>query len=163
MIPPRLPNFFATRSTVFYSETAPEYKQVGEPGVGYQPLHVTEVSKAKVFLRDGKEVAEPAKRESAAQSENNLTTYGTFGLILSTVISDAAASGGLSWSYWDRQRGRTPGRISFFNVPPEKSHHSVAICCLPDGDGTIPFHKFVGYHGELRSIQRPNLSIAWLF
>ncbi len=145
---PRLPNFFATRSTVFYSETAPEYKQVGAPGVGYQRLHVTEVSKARVFLRDGKEVAEAAKRESAAQSENNLTTYGTFGPILSTVILDAAASGGLSWSYWDRSaEGR---RAAFhFNVPPEKSHYSVVICCLPDGDGTIPFHKFVGYHGEI--------------
>ncbi len=145
---PRLPNFFATRSTVFYSETAPEYKQVGEPGVGYQPLHVTEVSKARVFLRDGKEVAESAKRESAAHSQNNLTTYGTFGPILGTVILDAAPSGGLTWSHWDRSaEGR---RAAFhFSVPPEKSHYSVTVCCLPDGDGTIPFHKLVGYHGEI--------------
>jgi VWFA-related protein len=145
---PKLPNFFATRSTVFYTETAAQYMQAGEPGVGYQPLHVTEVSKARILLRDGKEVAEPTKGKKAEQSDNNLTVYGTFGPILGTVILDSAASSGLLWSHWE-QGVNGPLATFHFAVPLEKSHYAVTTCCLPDGDGTIAFHKLVGYHGEI--------------
>jgi len=147
---PKLPNLFATRTTVFYAETAAIYKQAGEPGVGYQPLHVTEVSKAAVLLRDGKEVVDAGstKRSKSKPSDNNLTTYGTFGPILGTVILDAADASGLTWSHWEQG---ADGRLAAFHftVPPEKSHYTVTNCCLPDGDGTIAFQKLVGYHGEI--------------
>ncbi len=147
---PKLPNLFATRSTIFYAETAAEYKKAGEPGIGYRPLHVNEVSKDRVLLRDGKAVAEsePTKRKKTAPSDNNLTTYGTFGPILSAVIIDVAAGNGLSWSHWE-QSAVGPLAVFRFKVQPEKSHYTVKSCCLPDGDGTIPFQQFVGYHGEI--------------
>ena len=31
----------------------------------------------------------------------------------------------------------------------EKSSYDTAGCCLPDGDGTNPFQKRAGYHGEI--------------
>ena len=147
---PKLPNFFATRTTVFYAETVANYEQAGEPGVGYQPLHVTEVSKATVLLRDGKEVADSGstKRRKPQPPDDNLSTYGTFGPILSTVILDAAGGSGLTWSHWEQ--GADGRRAAFrFTVPREKSHYTVMTCCLPDGDGTLAFHKLVGYRGEI--------------
>jgi VWFA-related protein len=147
---PKLPNFFATRTTVFYAETTAQYEQAGEPGVGYQALHVTEVSKDTMLIRDGKEVADSGstKRRKPKPSDNNLTTYGTFGPILGTVILDAADGSGLTWSHWEQ--GADGRRAVFrFTVPPEKSHYTVTSCCLPDGDGTIAFYKLVGYHGEI--------------
>lgn len=147
---PKLPNFFATRTTVFYAETTAQYEQAGEPGVGYQPLHVTEVSKDTMLIRDGKEVADSGstKRRKPKPSDNNLTTYGTFGPILGTVILDAADGSGLTWSHWEQ--GVDGRRAVFrFTVPPQKSHYTVTTCCLPDGDGTIAFYKLVGYHGEI--------------
>jgi hypothetical protein len=147
---PRLPNFFATRATVFYAETVANYEQAGEPGVGYQPLHVTEVSKDTVLLRDGKEVTNSVstKHRKPKPLDNNLTTYGTFGPILATVILDAAGGSGLTWSHWEQ--GADGRRAAFrFTVSPETFHYTVTTCCLPDGDGTIAFHKLVGYHGEI--------------
>jgi VWFA-related protein len=147
---PKLPNLFATRTTVFYAETAATYKKAGEPGFGYQPLHVAEVSKAAVLVRDGKEVADSGSKKSSKSklSDSSFTTYGTFGPILGTVILDAADGSGLTWSHWEQ--GADGRRAVFhFTVPQEKSHYTVTTCCLPDGDGTIPFHKLVGYHGEI--------------
>jgi VWFA-related protein len=147
---PKLPNFFATRTTMFYAETAANYEQAGEPGVGYQPLHMTEISKATLLVRDGKEVADSGSTKSRKPkpSDNNLTTYGTFGPILGTVILDAADGSGLTWSRWEQ--GADGRRATFsFTVPSEKSHYTVSTCCLPDGDGTVDFHKLVGYHGDI--------------
>ena len=64
------------------------------------------------------------------------------------MILDAADGSGLTWSHWEQ--GADGRRAVFhFTVPQEKSHYTVTTCCLPDGDGTIPFHKLVGYHGEI--------------
>ena len=150
---PKLPNFFATRTTVLYRETPPDYEGAGKAGVGYQPLHMAGISKTTLLVRDGKEVTDQGatrrKPKAIDPSSIALNTIGTFGPILSTVFLDAAATPqGLTWTRWERS-AETPVAVFRFVIPPNKSHYQLVSCCLPDGDGTISFQKLVGYHGEI--------------
>jgi hypothetical protein len=148
---PKLPNFFATRTTVLYEETAAQYEQAGKAGIGYHPLHVEGSFRATVLVRDGKEVVDSgvAKGKKPKAADSNLTTRGTFGPILVTVILDAAAAqSGLTWSRWEQGAGG-PQAVFRYVIPAEKSHYEVVNCCLPDGDGTSAFQKHAGYHGEI--------------
>jgi hypothetical protein len=148
---PKLPNFFAERTTARYEETPQHYNQSGLVRVGYQPLHVVDTSKATVLYRDGYEAVDPgpAKRRQAKQQEVGLVTRGTFGPILSTVILDAAsARSSLTWSSWEQ--GPDGVRAVFrYSIPEKESHFEISHCCLPDGDGTTVFKKLTGYHGEI--------------
>jgi hypothetical protein len=117
---PKLPNFYATRTTVRFeyklsrrrtragSRSDSFWRQVGG-------------SKVIVVYRDGKEVINPrewGKHPHHPEGEG-LITRGTFGPILSVVFVDAAHSGGFTWSRWERNGGgvslsRAKGTIALF-------------------------------------------------
>ncbi|MFZ0662882.1 MAG: VWA domain-containing protein [Acidobacteriaceae bacterium] len=143
---PRLPDFYATRTSVHYEET-PQYHE-GDIKVDYQPLHVVHKSKATVLYRRGFEVVDSKRPESAAPTldDPHLLTYGTFGPLL-VVITHAIASG-LRWDRWEQGPA---GRIAVFRyrVPQKESLYLTGGCCRPDGDGTSPFEKLAAYHGEI--------------
>ena len=143
---PKLPNFYATRTTVRYEETA-QYSDARTP-VDYQPLHAASSSKATVLYSSGKEVVDSsgAKGKKRKAADGYLVTYGVFGPLLGAV-TDAIASG-LTWNRWE-QGGDKPLAVFVYQIPAEKSRYRVGGCCLPDGDGTNPFEKTVGYHGEI--------------
>jgi VWFA-related protein len=145
---PKLPNFFATRTTVRYVETPP-YDE-GSARAEYQALHLADSSKATVLYRHGQEVVDSAAatRTKQKEDERHLTTYGTFGPILSAAIDAAAAREGFAWSRWEQGAGG-PRAVFRYAIPEERSHFQVAYCCLPEGDGTISFEKRQGYHGEI--------------
>ena len=144
---PKLPNFFATRTTVRYEET-PASDDAGSR-IEYRPLHRIESSKATVLYRRGREEVNSvaAERTQAKTVEPYLTTYGTFGPILGAA-NDAVASSHLSWKRWERGADRLRAVFSYV-IPQEKSHFRVGYCCLPEGDGTTSFQMVPGYHGEI--------------
>lgn len=142
----KLPNFYATRTTVRYEETA-QYSDARTP-VDYQPLHAASSSKATVLYSSGKEVVDSsgAKGKKRKAADGYLVTYGVFGPLLGAV-TDAIASG-LTWNRWE-QGADKPHAVFVYQIQVEKSRYRVGGCCLPDGDGTNPFEKTVGYHGEI--------------
>jgi hypothetical protein len=142
----KLPNFYATRTTVRYEETA-QYFDARTP-VDYQPLHAAASSKATVLYSNGKEVVDSsgAKGKKRKAADGYLLTYGVFGPLLGAV-TDAIATG-LTWNRWE-QGADERHAVFVYQIPAEKSRYQVGACCLPDGDGTSPFEETVGYHGEI--------------
>jgi hypothetical protein len=145
---PKLPNFFATRTTARYEETPPYGEDSAR--IEYQPLHLVDSSKATVLYRNGSEVVDSAaaKPEKRKEDGRYLTTYGTFGPVLGAVIGAAAARSGFTWTRWE-QGADGPRAVFRYVIPEEKSRYKVGYCCLPDGDGEISFQKLQGYHGEI--------------
>jgi len=143
---PKLPNFYATRTTTRYEET-PQYFDASTP-IAYRPLNVAANSKATVFYSNGKEVVDSnAKGKKRKPEDGYLLTYGVFGPLLNTV-NDAIANG-LTWNHWELGAGRQPVAVFRYKIPAETSHYQVGACCLPDGDGTGAFETTAGYHGEI--------------
>jgi hypothetical protein len=88
---PKLPNFYATRTTTRYEET-PQYFDASTP-VYYRPLRLVISTKATVLYSKGKEVVDSnAKGKMRKADDGNLLTYGVFGPLLNTV-TDAIANG----------------------------------------------------------------------
>jgi len=170
---PRLPNFFAIRSTTRYREPLQKEGVTWKSASGDRLLHLTGSSTATVLYRNGYDVADyvgqKGKNSLAEQKlnemdlsafgasanvrapkgeERGMNTKGTFGPILSTVILDAAHST-ITWGGWE-QGSSGAGAVFRYVVPEEKSHYEVTYCCLTEGDGTTVFRRLSGYHGEIR-------------
>ncbi len=157
---PKLPDFFATRTTIRYRETAQEDQQVWKTATGDRSLHRADSSIASVTYRNGYEVVNAEtlkgrkpKREQVNMNQDgapipgvslaaaerpkwedaSLNTEGIFGPILSTVIRDAAR-GELAWSRWEADAGATRA-VFRYAVPQAESHYEQTYCCLVGGDG----------------------------
>jgi VWFA-related protein len=143
---PRLPNFYAKRTTVRYEET-PRYTDPTTP-VAYRPFNMAASSKATVLYSNGKEVVDSSgdKDKKSKVEDGHLLTYGVFGPLLGAV-TDAIANG-LTWNHWELGAGG-PLAVFRYQISAEKSHYQVGACCLPDGDGTSAFETIPGYHGEI--------------
>ena len=141
----KLPNFFATRRTVRFGETA-EYHALSTT-IDPVPLHVEERSKATVLYRHGTEIVDAASHLNSMQ-DRSLSTYGTFGPLLSAMQAAIALPGSMTWSRWEQG---AEGRRAVFRyvVPENKSMIDVNGCCLPDGDGETHFKILPAYHGEI--------------
>jgi VWFA-related protein len=148
---PKLPDFFATRTTVRYEEPKQKDEETWKTVVGDQILRQSETTKVTMHIRNGKEVAEAeSKRAKGVHGrERDLVTEGTFGPILSTVLMGAAAKHSqMSWSRWEQgPEGREA--VFVFAVPQETPLFAVGFCCLADPDGTIPFKKMSAFRGEM--------------
>lgn len=142
----KMPDLFARRTTVRYQET-PLYLEAGT-NVNYQPLHVTDSATTTVRYRDGVEVADAKSKRMKAGDSPQLITYGVFGPVLKGVQDAIGKSSGMTWSHWEAGAG---GRIAVFRyvMPPDASLYESWLCCLPDGDGTEAFRRYVGYHEEI--------------
>lgn len=144
---PRLPNFFARRTSVGYEETPPFYKGGGR-FTAAEPLHAVGSSKTTVLYRDGAEVVD-AKTGRRGKEDQSLTTYGTFGPVLGAVKGALADSGALTWSRWEKDAAGARRAVFRYAVPTAASGYKTGGCCLPDGDGTMAFVRMTGYHGEI--------------
>lgn len=143
---PNLPNFYATRTTVRYEDTA-QFDE-GNTKVDYQPLHVVAVSKAKIHYRAGNEVVESGGSESDELRHNYLITHGTFGPIVTDLRRPLETPGQMKWARWEKGPEGTRAVFSF-EIPAEESSDFEGGCCLPDADGENSFRKRAGYRGEV--------------
>ena len=145
---PKLPDFFATRTTIRYEETA-KFDAVSRK-MSYEPLRTAETFKETVIYRNGNEIVDSGvgKRRHRETSHPYLITYGSFGPVLDFVRDAIAAPGALKWSRWEQSPGG-PSAVFRYAIPAKKSPFRVRGCCLPDGNGTSGFDNEAGYHGEI--------------
>lgn len=134
----KLPDFFATRSTIHYGETA-AYKE-SSVSIEPVPLHVKERSKATVLYRQGKEVIENAKRPSSTGGQQ-LSTNGTFGTLL-TLLQEAMQNK-IRWSRWEHDGKRL---LAVFLIEVSSRSPTVRL-----NGWQMPYTATIAtsYHGEI--------------
>ncbi len=142
----KLPDFYATRTTVRYEEM-PELDN-GKSSVRSQPLRVVEQSKARVLYRDGDEVVESRDSKRNESSDRRLKTHGTFGPILTEVRRALETPGRMKWVRWESGPEGRRG-VFGFEVPAAESGYFEGGCCLPDLAGENPFRIQAGYREEI--------------
>jgi len=144
---PKLPNFYAARTTVRYEDTPRFYER--DAKIDFQSLHVTDSAKVTVLYRNGKEVVDSGTKRKTAELEGRyLITRGTFGPLLDWVRDAIAVPNSLTWSRWEKGPGGL-NAVFRWRLPDDKSPYQVGGCCLPDFDGTVAFQKASGYIGEI--------------
>ena len=146
---PKLPNFYATRSTTRYEDTRDDPKRPGGSLLTGEPLHIAGTSSVVVIYRDGVESVNPlaGKGRPKYVEEKGLVTKGTFGPILSTTMVDAS-HGETAFSHWEQ--GANGNEAVFrFVVPKEESHYKVAYRSPPASTKDYDLEQASGYHGEV--------------
>jgi VWFA-related protein len=144
---PRLPNFFATRTTIRFDDTA----QVLHPGewpvrAGFHPVGTRART---VTVRDGREVTDAAQEQpTKSNPEIGLYSFGEFGPILARTLTDLG-KGKISFSHWEDS---PLGVVAVFrySVPKHESHYQVHFCCILDrefvGAGSYHSRNLPRYH-----------------
>ena len=91
---PKLPDFYATRTTFRYTEPERKEDALWKTASGDQRLSLSETSSATVLYRNGRDELDPesAKESKQRKDEDRLDSEGTFGAILTTVLIEAAQS-----------------------------------------------------------------------
>lgn len=124
---PRLPNFFATRTTNRFDDS-PQILKQGEWPVR-AGIHFVGSTSRQVTFRDGKEAPESPKTAGGKKQETEigLRTWGEFGPELSVIITDLT-NGEVVFHHWET--GPT-GLIAVYrySVPAKASHYAVNYCC----------------------------------
>jgi hypothetical protein len=143
---PRLSDFYATRTTVRYQDET-EVKGANNV-VGYKPLHVTQVSKARVLYRHGKEVVESKGGEPDDLGQHYLVTHGTFGPLFAEMRRAVETPGQMKWVRWENS-SQGDRAVFQFEVPAAQSEFFEGGCCLPDAEGTNSFRIQAGYREEV--------------
>ena len=143
---PKLPDLYATRTTVRYEDT-PLF-DTENISVKYQPLRVAETSKATILYRHGNEVVESHGSEPDESSHRYLITHGTFGPLLAEVRRAVVTPKQIKWVRWESGPGLSLA-VFEFEVPMAESKDFEGGCCLPDAEGEDPFRKQAGYRAEI--------------
>jgi VWFA-related protein len=138
---PRLPDFFATRTSVDFIET-PVFKP-SDRSLTFEPLRETRRTHATVLYRNGQEVV---NAKSELQDPYSLSTFGVFGPILNVVKAALSAPGSLSWLRWEKNAAGPVAVFRYF-VPRAQSLYRTVGCCLTGGDGTSTYSIVPAYHG----------------
>ena len=147
---PKLPDFFATRTTARFEQPPGKEGQTWKTATGEQWLRQVGSWEATVHYRNGFEEVEAkaVKGKGVEQEQGRLKTRGTFGPILSVVMTDTA-HGHMVWSRWE-QSADGPRAVFRFEVPNAESDYEVSYRgILADGVGTGVFQRKTGYHGEI--------------
>jgi len=150
---PKLPDFYALRNTVRFEEPAQRDNENWKMLHQDQTLHFAVEEHAKVLYRNGHEVVEKKKKlgknhVDRGMRARDLETRGTFGPILAFVLTAAASnSSTLSWKRWERGKD---GDLAVFSyrVAGANNEPEITYCCLPRGNGTVPYQNTADTSGE---------------
>jgi VWFA-related protein len=144
---PKLPDFFATRTTTEYEQPSPQKADTWKTALADQSLREAVTEKAGLRYRNGHEEQDAGKKKgSPGARKKDLNFIGVFGPILGSVLVDATRGDSkLIWSRWVQGES---GREAVFRyiVRAEDPHYSVTHCCLVDGSTFLTSPR---YHGEL--------------
>jgi hypothetical protein len=144
---PKLPNFIAQRTTISFESIRTEDERAGRATAKNIPPRRTGETRVTVLYRDQREVVRPADGSPSMAQVSGLTTWGTFGPILSTVILDAS-HGKMIWSHWE-DGSAGPIAIFRYQVSEEASHYDVSTERFAnEGQDDLISHR-TAYHGEI--------------
>lgn len=146
---PRLPNFYATRTTVQFGEPLPKPGQTWKTAQPDRRIYMERTENAHVYFEDGKEQVNNEKvKAKAAPMEDLLKTTGTFGPILGLVLKSAVAPGStMTWSHWENGAS---GPVAVFKYSaPDVWLYGVGFCCLAVDGGMLPYNRTASFHGEI--------------
>ena len=152
---PKLPDFYALRNTARFEDPLGHDSETWKTPHQDQTLHFAAGEHATVLYRNGNEVVEKKQKlgkrrgASGVVRARDLETWGTFGPILTYVLTAAASSqSALSWKRWERGKH---GELAVFSyrIPSTKVVPELTYCCLPEGDGTTPYRNKADTYGEL--------------
>ena len=139
---PKLPNFFATRNTILFSDEPLNINTITTANPSYKQMHLVGTSSDKAYFREGKEVIVSEAGKHASPSPKGLYTQGVFGEAIELVLSDILPSGPV-WSHWEGGPD-APLAVFRYTVPRETSHYTVN-----DSDDPKSNPPSVAYHGEI--------------
>jgi VWFA-related protein len=150
---PKLPDFYALRHTVRFEEPPERDNENWKMPHQDQTLHFAAGEHATVFYRNGQEEVDKKeilgkRRASRGVRARDLETRGTFGPILTYVLTAAAASPStLSWKRWERGKD---GDLAVFSYKASNSNFApeLTYCCLPEGNGTTLYRNKADDYGE---------------
>jgi hypothetical protein len=137
----RLPNFFATRTTVSYSGVPADMNR-NEMALRVGVFKEGEASR-EITFRDGEEVIDPMKPKADDEEIGaGLESWGEFGPEPMVILMDAAHSS-IEFHHWENM---PTGVVAVFHyaVPRLGSHYDVHYRCVANE----PFHDNPAYHGS---------------
>jgi VWFA-related protein len=144
---PKLPDFFATRTTTEYQQPSPKNGDTWKTALADQSLREAVTEKATLHYRNGHEEQDAEKKKgSPSARKKDLNFIGVFGPILGSVLVDATRGDSkLIWSRW--VQGEQPREAVFrYIVRAENPHYNVTHCCLVGGNTFLTSPR---YRGEL--------------
>jgi VWFA-related protein len=144
---PRLPNFFATRSTVRFDDSA-QVLHEGEWPIR-AGFHLVGNNARTVTMRDGQEVTDsPQQISASAEQVMGLYSFGEFGPILARTLADLS-KGKIQFSHWE-ESPLGVAAVFHYSVPKRESHYHVHFCCLASqefqGGGSYRNRSLPRYH-----------------
>jgi hypothetical protein len=150
---PKLPDFYALRNTVRFEEPLERDNEIWKMPHQDQTLHFATGEHATVLYRDGQEVVEKKQKLGKRPvvhgvRARDLEIWGTFGPILSYVLTAAAANpGDIRWKRWERGKDGDLAVFSYRSAGTDAAPE-ITYCCLPEGDGTTLYHNKAATYGE---------------
>ena len=145
----KLPNFFATRTTMHFEDWPLGYQKKGMVAGRYIPPQLTRTTRSGITYRNGAEVLEASKSKKAKPEAMNsgLDVTGLFGPVMATVLMDSSR-GKMKWSRWETGDHGTLA-VFAFAVPLKGSSYKVKFCCVPGPASRRLFSRITAYHGEI--------------
>jgi VWFA-related protein len=144
---PKLPDFFATRTTTEYQQPSPKNGDTWKTALADQSLREAVTERATLRYRNGQEEQDAEKKKgSPSARKKDLNFIGVFGPILGSVLVDATRGDSkLIWSRW--VQGEQPREAVFrYIVSAKNPHYNVTHCCLVGGNTFVTSPR---YRGEL--------------
>jgi VWFA-related protein len=144
---PKLPDFFATRTTTQYEQLSPKEGDTWKTALADQLLREAATEKATLRYRNGHEEQDVEKKTgSRSGKKKDLNFTGVFGPILGSVLVDATI--GDSKLIWGRWAEGELGREAVFRyvVRSDSPRYTLVHCCLVGGQ---VFRVTTRYLGEL--------------
>jgi VWFA-related protein len=144
---PKLPDFFATRTTTQYEQSSPKEGDTWKTALADQSLREAVTEKSTLRYRNGHEEQDVEKKTgSRTATKKDLNFIGVFGPILGSVLVDA--TGGNSRLIWVRWAQGDEGREAVFRyiARGDNPRYTVVHCCLVGGK---VFRVSTKYLGEL--------------
>ena len=144
---PRLPDFFATRTTTQYEQLSAKEGDTWKTALADQSLREAVTERATLRYRNGHEEQDVEKKTgSRSAQKKDLNFIGVFGPILDSVLVDASVGDSkLVWGHWaDGEQGREA--VFRYVVRGDNPHYNLVHCCLVDGK---VFRVSTKYLGEL--------------
>ena len=140
---PRLPDFFATRTAVYYREVA-SYPGLATTDAS-EPLHAEQQGNETVLYRKGEEIVSNASPRTGTEVQP-LQSYGTFGPILSSLQFVLKSPGDVTWESWEQ--GPNGRRAVFRYHLAGGPTLDLTGCCYPNGSKGARIGMPADSHGQ---------------